>query len=86
MDHKSAREVIIAAFKQKMGREPSLAEAQLAQAVGAIESSYGQGWKGTGKGSNNWGAVQTKGPGFSYQDSRPTAEGQKKYMISLVLV
>lgn len=41
MDHVGARRIIIAAFKQKMGRDPSLAEAQLAQAVGAIESSYG---------------------------------------------
>jgi hypothetical protein len=82
MDHVGARRIIIAAFKQKMGRDPSLAEAQLAQAVGAIESSYGMGWKGSGKGSNNWGAIQTKGQGFSYTDSRPTSTGQKKYNVN----
>lgn len=80
--HQWARGIIVAAFKQALGREPTIAEAQLAQAVGSIESGYGKGWKGAGSGSHNWGAVQTKGPGFAYQDSTPTAQGQKKYVTN----
>lgn len=55
---KWARGIIVAAFKKVMGRAPTLAEAQLAQAVGKIETNYGKSWKGEGAKSHNWGAIQ----------------------------
>ena len=55
--HKAARQTLIDAFKELYGREPTLAELQYAHAVGWLETSYGQSWKGAMQGSNNWGAV-----------------------------
>lgn len=59
------------------------------QSIGYHESDYGRGWGGQGKGSNNMGAYQCKcrpegevccDGCFLYQDSRPTKDGQVKYM------
>lgn len=63
--HRSARATITAAFERVFGRPPSLPEAQGAQVIGEIESSYGRGWSDTSlncasggcSDSNNWGAV-----------------------------
>ncbi len=79
LNEKWAREIIVTAFKDVMGREPTQAEAQGAQAVARLESSYGQGWRAAGAGSNNWGAVQTRdnsAPGFQYQDSYTNNRGE----------
>ncbi len=71
--HRWAAGIVNQAFKQVMGRFPTPAERQIVMAVSDLESNYGKGWKeGTGKGSHNWGAVQTankKDPQFSHQDS-----------------
>jgi putative peptidoglycan binding protein len=53
---------------------PNLSEGekQALQAVSLLESSYGRGWKGNGKGSKNRGAITGKyeGKSFVYEDSR----------------
>lgn len=47
--------------------------------VGYLETLYGAGWKGAGKGSNNQGAIQCgtgwKGDRFSYVDTHPNKDG-----------
>jgi hypothetical protein len=75
--HKWGRQVMLEAFRELYGREPTLAELQYAQAVGWAETSYGQSWKREMIGSNNWGAVHCPlngqtGPGcISYTDHHP---------------
>lgn len=75
--HKWGRQVMLEAFRELYGREPTLAELQYAQAVGWAETSYGQSWKREMTGSNNWGAVHCPlnaqtGPGcISYTDHHP---------------
>lgn len=48
-------------------------------AIAFIETQYGQGWKGSGKGSHNWGAIQAgsswKGETFEYVDTHPLPDG-----------
>lgn len=75
--HRWGRQVMLEAFRELYGREPTLAELQYAQAVGWAETSYGQAWKREMMGSNNWGAVHCPlngqtGPGcISYTDHHP---------------
>lgn len=79
---KWARKIIIQAFKRVFNREPTLAEAQLAQAIGAIESGYGKFWHND---SHNWGAVTSfnkKDPAFDHDDSSPTLSGVNKVFHS----
>jgi hypothetical protein len=77
-----ARAIIVLGFRQALGRNPTLLEAQFAQAVARGESGYGTGWKDDGVGSNNWGAVQAGRPpcdpstSFIYTD---THEDGTKY-------
>lgn len=81
--HRWAAGIVNQAFNQVMGRDPSIAERQIVQAVAWGESNYGGGWgKGkstSGAGSNNWGAIQTRSktdPSFVHGDS--SAEGKYK--------
>jgi len=74
--HSWAADVVNEAFQKVMGRAPTPAERQIVMAVSHLESNYGRGWKGSGAGSHNWGAVQTRNemnPQFKYRDS--SAEG-----------
>lgn len=75
--HVWARDILKQAFAQ-MWPDAPLSAIQAAQAVAILESSYGLGWKGAGKGSNNWGAVQSNPPKHSgglkpifWQDEHP---------------
>lgn len=49
--------------------------------VGFLESRYGTGWTGAGRGSRNWGAIQSGRPpcapetSFEYRDSSPNPDG-----------
>lgn len=72
---------MLSAFRAERGREPGIAERQLLQAMASLESSYGEGWKGHGVGSNNWGAVVAKPgePFFVSADSRPVGDRQATY-------
>lgn len=87
--HQWARDILTQAFRQTMGREPTVSELQLAQAVSWHESNYGRGWRaaknpdGRATSSNNWGAVQSGMPkgnacpinSFMYTDTHPTSAG-----------
>ncbi len=50
-------------------------------AVGWLETRYGTAWLGAGKGSKNWGAIQSGPPpcpvakSFEYTDTNPNADG-----------
>lgn len=81
MNHAQARTHVDAGFQQKFGRPPTIVESQLVQGVGWLETNYGAGWKGAGKGSNNMGADQygqppcEPGKSFLYTDTNPTSGG-----------
>lgn len=80
ISHAEARDIMIQAFEQVMGRRPSLCERQAAQVVSLAESQYGAGWGAAGAGSNNWGAVQAGVPpcgsnSFLYTDTHPQPDG-----------
>ena len=65
------------------GQEPKPRELMFVGAVGALETSFGQGWVAPNeacKGSNNWGAVQAVGsePACQGSDSMPD---KKRYAI-----
>jgi hypothetical protein len=61
------------------------ADSLLVRIIGCLESSYGKGWAGPGKGSHNWGAMTAgrrwKGATFEYKDSRydPKAGKNRTY-------
>ena len=72
--HDLARSVITARY----GRADE-GEVKALAGVACLETSYGDGWKGAGKGSNNMGAIQCGkcwgGARFSYFDTHPNADG-----------
>lgn len=88
--HAWARNVVRAALEAYLKRQPVEAEIQAAQAVGWLETKYGQGWNPKTQanmvGSNNWGATQgtmrtdAEGkcpPGYAPQaDSDPDKKAQ----------
>jgi peptidoglycan hydrolase-like protein with peptidoglycan-binding domain len=82
LSHQDARALICEGFRRCYGVDPSRVQAQLAQAVGFLETSYGSGWSNKIPGaatSNNWGAVtaggEWTGPTFEHRDSRPDDHG-----------
>ena len=79
LDHKQARQDATEGFYRKFLRMPLLPEVQLLQAVGALETGYGTGWKGEGVDSNNMGAItagaQWSGGFFIYHDTYPDEQG-----------
>lgn len=91
--HEWARGVIQRAFPTVMGRQPTESEIQAVQAVAHLESSYGSGWKGAGRGSNNWGAIQCGSSckvngrcdpsvSFEHRDSTPQPDGTNKWYVT----
>lgn len=84
--HRENRDAILQGFEHTFQQKPSLPVAQLLHAVAQIETSCGEGWKGVGKGSNNWGAIQKgswKGETFEYTDTHPNADGSStRYKIA----
>jgi peptidoglycan hydrolase-like protein with peptidoglycan-binding domain len=79
--HAEARALAQRALKAAFGNEPSLTSGAVKclAGVACIETSYGDGWKGAGKGSHNMGAIQCgtgwTGPRFEYVDTHPNADG-----------
>lgn len=77
--HKDAAQIVNEAFFRVFGREPTRPERQCCQAVGWLETGYGQHWDSRGAGSNNWGAIQAtkiwQGPTFEYVDTSPNPDG-----------
>lgn len=78
--HAQAREYAKAALIRRFGGEPTAGEVKALAGVACLETSYGDGWKGAGKGSFNMGAIQCganwKGERFSYIDTHPTKDGK----------
>ncbi len=76
------RIVLREAFRQVLGREASVSEAQHLQAISEIETGHGRGWKPPGNGSDNLGAIQAGaswgGETFEYKDTRPLPDGSSK--------
>jgi len=88
ISHAQAKAITIAAFRDAMGRMPTMCERHAVQVVSLAESQYGAGWKGEGIGSHNWGAVQAGKPpcnpnrSFLYTDSHPNPDGTStRYQI-----
>lgn len=89
--HVAARQAILQAWSEvQPSRQLTTSALQLAQAVAAHETSYGNGWGstcgGAGVGSHNWGAVQKSKPpcpsdSFLCQDSYPTSSGSVTYAV-----
>ena len=82
MNHVQARPIVQEAFELQFPDViPVRPVIQALQGVCWLETQYGQGWKGPGRGSNNWGAVQSGRPpcnlvtGFQYTDTHPNADG-----------
>lgn len=84
MNHPTARQVIVEAFRLEKGRDPVAWEAQVVQVVSWLETNYGAGWQKPVKDgiadpealtSNNWGAIQygppppTPGKSFGTKDT-----------------
>jgi len=73
--HKQAEETIAA-----VSPGVSLVARRAVQWVALIETAYGLGWGGAGKGSHNWGAIQagpppcTPGKSFPYTDTHSNGE------------
>jgi hypothetical protein len=79
MNHQDMRLLLRDAFARVFSRDATLPELQCLQAIAALETSYGQGWKPPGDGSNNFGAIQAgagwTGATFEYTDTHPNADG-----------
>lgn len=71
--HRAAAAVMQAGARIALGHELGPDELIYCLGVAKYETSYGQGWKGAGVGSNNWGSVHAKGgePSFPWRDSHP---------------
>lgn len=84
--HAQARGYATQALRRRFGREPFAGEVKALAGVACLETSYGDGWKGAGKGSYNMGAIQCgsgwKGLRFSYIDTHPNKDGTStKYQV-----
>lgn len=86
MDHVAARQHATDGFRAAIGRDPTRPERQCLQAIGALETGYGGGWKGAGAGSNNIGAITAgkiwTGATFEYRDSRPDNQGNNIWYVT----
>jgi hypothetical protein len=86
MKHAEMRLLLRDAFARVFGRDASTPELQCLQAVAWLESSYGDGWKPAGAGSNNYGAIQAgsgwNGPTFLYTDTSPQPDGSSKPYVT----
>ena len=85
--HAEARALATEALGQRFGRAPHPGEVVHLAGISRLESSYGDGWKGAGRGSNNMGAIQCgakwKGDRFQYIDTTPQSDGtSKRYVTS----
>lgn len=81
MKHQAAAGFACAGFTLALHREPTRAARQVLQGIAWLESRYGEGWSGAGKGSFNMGAIQygrtpcDPAKSFEYTDTRPTDTG-----------
>lgn len=83
--HAQARDFARSVITARYGRADD-GEVRALAGVACLETSYGDGWRGAGKGSHNMGAIQCgKGWGgarFSYVDTHPNADGSStRYQV-----
>ena len=76
--HAEARAYARAALIERYGSTTDGEVAALA-GIACLETSYGSGWRGAGKSSNNMGAIQAGkewgGARFTYTDTHPNSDG-----------
>lgn len=76
--HVQARDYARRAIETRFG-SATPGEVKALAGVACLETSYGDGWRGAGKGSHNMGAIQCgkgwAGKRFSYVDTHPNADG-----------
>lgn len=72
----SGSDLFALSVAQKAGGNLTEAEKQYALTVARGEGFYGMGWKGAGKGSNNWGAVQGTGSAGFFEHIDHHADGK----------
>lgn len=82
LSHTEARAIICEGYQHCYSDAPTRPQAQLAQSVGYLETSYTSGWSSSIPGaaeSLNWGAItagtEWHGATFEHKDSRPDAQG-----------
>lgn len=77
--HTKARLDGLDAFTDVVHVRPSVNELRMLEAVALHETTFGAGWKGTGAGSHNMGAVHATsdwtGDTFAATDTEPTSSG-----------
>jgi peptidoglycan hydrolase-like protein with peptidoglycan-binding domain len=77
--HAVARSLAHDALVRRFATDPQDGAVKALAGVGFLETAYGDGWKGSGAGSNNIGACQAgsgwHGDVFSYVDTHPTSTG-----------
>jgi peptidoglycan hydrolase-like protein with peptidoglycan-binding domain len=77
--HDDARIYAANALGKLLGNDPDFDTTRHLAGIGHLETNYGAGWRGAGKGSNNMGAI-TAGSGwngatFEYVDTSPNPDG-----------
>ncbi|HWA73756.1 MAG TPA: hypothetical protein VG937_15530 [Polyangiaceae bacterium] len=81
-----ARSYASQGFLALFGRPPSDSEVLMLMGVGRLETSYGDGWKGAGKGSFNMGAIiagkSWTGDVFESRDSYPDSQGVNHWYVT----
>lgn len=77
--HAEARNLAANALRARFGVEPTSGEVKALAGIGWLETNYGEGWKGDGKGSFNIGAIHRggnwQGETFLQTDTRPDSSG-----------
>lgn len=78
------QEVVIEGFRAVTGMNGTAFEHRMVHSVAELETGFGRGWTGAGRGSNNMGAIQSGripcDPAFSFQytDTTPQPDGSSK--------
>jgi len=78
------QELVEQAYRAVTGMNGTKFAVRMVHAVAELETGFGRGWSGTGRGSNNMGAIQSGqvpcDPAFSFQytDTTPQADGSSR--------
>ncbi len=78
------RELVDQAWRAVMGQNGTVFQTRMVHAVAELETGFGRGWSGAGKGSNNMGAIQSgrvpcdPALSFQYTDTTPQADGTSR--------
>lgn len=84
MGYAEDQKIVIEAFRAVTGMNGTAFEHRMVHSVAELETGFGRGWSGAGRGSNNMGAIQDGhlpcDPAFSFQytDTTPQPDGSSK--------